>query len=461
MPVVPPTESSVHRRDTDRGDIEAHAERLRDAGLRTLTGVVSDTGGVIRAKTVPARRIESFARSGMGASLTWPVFCVDNGIAMTPEVGVVGDLRLTADLERAVVLDSGFGWAPADVRDQDGELSPYCWRSVARRQVDRLAALGLAALVGNELEFGLLDEAGRPLGERDGWPCYGAAVYSGLSGFAADVCERLDAAGVPVEQIHAEYGLGQFELSLPPRDPVRAADDVLLARAVLGRVAREHGLRVTFSPVPFAGGSGNGAHMHLSLTRDGVPLFTGGPLAEGLTAEGASAVAGIVRDLPGGTAVLAGTVVSGERMQPGHWSGASACWGVENREAAVRLLLANNGNPHGANVEVKCVDSGANSYLATGLVLGFAAEGIERGLDLPSSVDVDPTQLSPQEARAAAVVPLPSDAATRIELFARSAAARAVLGPELHAAVLAVREYESALFQGEDAHALTRFAWSS
>jgi glutamine synthetase len=201
--------------------------------------------------------------------------------------------------------------------------------------------------------------------------------------------------------------------------------------------------------------------MHVSLTRNGIPLLTGGPLTEGLTAEGASAVAGIVRHLPGGTAVLAGTVVSGERMQPGHWSGASACWGVENREAAVRLLLANNGNPHGANVEVKCVDAGANSYLATGLVLGFAAEGIERGLQLPPAVDVDPTQLSPEEARAAAVVPLPSDAATRIELFARSDAARAVLGPELHAAVLAVRRYESSLFQGEDAHALTRFAWSS
>jgi glutamine synthetase len=213
--------------------------------------------------------------------------------------------------------------------------------------------------------------------------------------------------------------------------------------------------------VPFAGGSGNGAHMHVSLTRNGIPLLTGGPLAEGLTAEGASAIAGIVRHLPGGTAVLAGTVVSGERMQPGHWSGAAACWGVENREAAVRLLLANNGNPHGANVEVKCVDAGANSYLATGLVLGFAAEGIERGLELPPAVDVDPTQLSPEEAQAAAVVPLPSDAAARIELFARSDAARAVLGPELHAAVLAVRRYESSLFQGEDAHALTRFAWSS
>jgi glutamine synthetase len=454
VPPVPPSDSSVQL-------VELHAERLREAGIRTLTGVVSDSGGILRAKTVPARRIESFARSGMGASLTWPVFCVDNGIAMTPALNVVGDLRLTADLERAVVLDHGFGWAPADVRDQAGELSPYCWRSVTRRQVDRLAALGISALVGNELEFGLLDEAGRPLGERDGWPCYGAAVYSGLSEFAADLCERLDAAGVPVEQIHAEYGMGQFEISLPPREPVAAADDVLLARAVIGRTTRDHGLRVSFSPVPFTGGSGNGAHMHVSLTRDGVPLFTGGSLAEGLTAEGASAVAGIVRHLPGGIAVLAGTVVSDERMQPGHWSGASACWGVENREAAVRLLLANNGNPHGANVEVKCIDSGANTYLATGLILGFAALGIEDGLELPAAVTVDPTELTREQAEAAAMVPLPNDAAGRIEFFENSDASRAILGPDLHAAVLAVRRYESSLYEGQDAHALTRFAWSS
>src|SRR5688500_10181899 len=85
---VAPVPSSEARARTG---VELHAERLRQAGARTLTGVVSDTGGVIRAKTVPARRIESFARSGMGASLTWPVFCVDNGIAMTPELGVVGD----------------------------------------------------------------------------------------------------------------------------------------------------------------------------------------------------------------------------------------------------------------------------------------------------------------------------------------------------------------------------------
>jgi glutamine synthetase len=201
--------------------------------------------------------------------------------------------------------------------------------------------------------------------------------------------------------------------------------------------------------------------MHVSLTRNGNPLLAGGTMAEGLTADGAHAVAGIVRHLPDAIAVLAGTVVSDERLQPGHWSGAFACWGVENREAAVRLLLANNGNPHGANVEVKCVDSGANTYLATGLVLGLVALGIENELELPAAVTVDPAELTAEQARAAAVVPLPNNAAGRIELFEKSDAVRAVLGRELHAAVLAVRRYESSLYADQDAHALTRFAWSS
>ena len=450
--VVPSTEGS---------EIGRRVDELREAGVRTLMGVVSDSGGVLRAKAVPASRIESFATTGMGASLTWPVFCVDNGIAMTEELNVVGDLRLTADLDTAVVLDRGFGWAAADVRDQEGARSPYCWRDVVRRQVDRLSAVGFEARVGNELEFGLLDEEGNPLGERHGWPCYGAGAFSEVSDFAADLCERMESAGVPAEQVHAEYGQGQFELSLPPRDPLTAADNVLLARAVVGRVTRDHCLRATFSPAPFAGQSGNGAHMHLSLSREGVPVFSGGSRAGGMTDVGGHAVAGLVRHLPASIAVLAGTVVSGERMQPGQWSGASACWGTENREAAIRLLQATSGNPYGANVEVKCVDSGANSYLAVGLALGFAATGIEQRLPLPAEVSVDPAKLTADEAHAAQMVPLPSDAASRIKLFEESADVRDILGAELHAAVLAVRQYESNLFQHQDAHALTRFSWSS
>lgn len=441
---------------------DTSADTLRAAGARTLTGVVADSGGILRAKTVPAANIERFAESGMGASLTWPVFCVDNGIAMTDAIGVVGDLRLTADLSAAVVLDNGFAIAPADVRDQQGNRSPFCWRDVLRRQQRRLEDLGIEVLVGHELEFVLVHEDGSSVGTEHGWPCYGLAGFSAHSDFAADLCEELDAAGVPVEQIHAEYGVGQFELSLPPRSPLAAADAVVITRTVIGRVSRRHGLRISFSPVPYAGGGGNGAHLHFSLARETGPLFGSGDGPGGLTDEGASAVAAVVADLPATMAVLAGTVVSGERLHPGHWSGAFACWGVENREAAVRVIEGNAGNPQGGNVEVKCIDGGANPYLSSGLVLGLAADGIETGTPALPEITVDPATLDETERAERSVVPLPGEATEQIALFAANDRVRAILGAELHAAVTAVRRYESGLFTepDDDAHAATRFAWS-
>ena len=46
---------------------------------------------------------------------------------------------------------------------------------------------------------------------------------------------------------------------------------------------RRHGLTVSFSPLPVADGAGNGAHLHLSLFRNGMPLLSGGPCPHGLS----------------------------------------------------------------------------------------------------------------------------------------------------------------------------------
>jgi glutamine synthetase len=121
-----------------------------------------------------------------------------------------------------------------------------------------------------------------------------------------------------------------------------------------------------FLPRPFANEAGNGAHLHYSFTREGQPLLAGGTGIYGITAEGGSLIAGIVRYLPELVALLAPSVLSAERLQPGHWSGAYACWGLENREAAVRYCAANRGNPYGAHLEVKCIDPAANPYIACG-----------------------------------------------------------------------------------------------
>ena len=42
---------------------------------------------------------------------------------------------------------------------------------------------------------------------------------------------------------------------------VAAIDSVIRARIVIGRAAARHGLRISFSPVPFDGAAGNGAHL--------------------------------------------------------------------------------------------------------------------------------------------------------------------------------------------------------
>ena len=140
-------------------------------------------------------------------------------------------------------------------------------------------------------------------------------------------------------------------------------------------------------------------HVHMSFSHDGVPLLSGGDGPAGLTGEGQAIVAGLVNGLPDAIGVLAPSLLSHLRLQPQHWSGAFACWGVENREAAVRLCAATAGNPRGANVEVKPVDGSANPYAVQATLLGLALDGIDRGLALPPAVEVDPASLDARRAR--------------------------------------------------------------
>ncbi len=345
------------------GPVHAVAARLADRGVRFVVGTAVDFSGVTRAKGVPIARFPAFVENGMGASPSWLVFCADFGIAFTPDLGVTGDLRLRIDPEATTVTDHGVAWAPAEFFQQDGERFAGCARWRLRQVIERLAAAGLTATTGAELEFVLTEPDGSP---RVGapWQGYGVRSMLDVAPLLAELTDSFAGAGMPIEQLHAEYGADQFEISLPPADPVSTADRTILGRILIGRAAAKHGFGVSFSPVPFAGGAGNGAHLHLSLTQADKPLFAGGDCAYGLTDLGGAAIAGLVAGLPEVQAVLAGSAVSVLRLGPGKWAGAFACWGLENREAAVRLIADTPGNPHGASVEVKCVDGSANPYLA-------------------------------------------------------------------------------------------------
>jgi glutamine synthetase len=428
-----------------------------------VIGTIVNPAGLTLAKVVPADSAGRFADPGLGASPTWHGFAIDRaGIAFTDAISVVGDERLRIDRHAMRVIEDGLGWAPASFFDQDGNPVAACTRGTLGRIESRLEQAGLRALVGHEIEFLLVDPAGNRLpGEL--WAQYGLAGVLEYEGFVRDAVAALTAAGVAVEQFHPEYGVNQFEMSLAPASPVEAADQVVLARIVIGRVARRHGMRVSLSPVPFAGSVGAGAHQHFSLLRQHTPLFSGGHGPHGITAEGEAAIGGVISGLADAQLIFSGSIVSGLRMRPGNWAGAYACWGTENREAAVRFLPRTHGNPHGANVEVKVVDPSANPYLASAAILGLALDGIESGAALPPEITVDPDTLSQVERDDAGVVQLSHDQADAVAALDGSTRIRGILGDPVIDALVAVRRYEQQHYSGlsaEEAADKFRMAWS-
>lgn len=437
--------------------------QLESEGVDTVIGTVVNPAGLTLAKAVPIRQTNTFADPGLGASPSWHAFAIDQtGIAFTADVGVVGDQRLRIDLSALRIVGDGLAWAPAAFFEQDGAPVPACGRGTLRRTEAALAEAGIEATIGHEIEFLLVAPDGDRLPSTL-WAQYGLAGVLEHEAFVRDVIGSATAAGIAIEQIHPEYGANQFEVSLPPQPPVAAADQLILMRLITGRAARRHGLRISLSPAPFAGGAGSGAHQHFSLTMPSGPLFSGGPGAKGMTPAGESAVAGVVRGLREAQGVLCGSIVSGLRMRPANWAGAYACWGTENREAAVRFVTAGPGSPRGANVEVKVVDSSANPYLASAAILGLALDGIQSEAALPTEITVDPAALPDADRERAGIVRLTDSQAEVIAALDGSERMRSILGDAAVDMVVAVRRLEHERYGDLDTEQLAdhfRMAWS-
>src|SRR5262245_1277869 len=414
-----------------------------------------DNSGVTRVKAVPLARLEHAAAWGVGASPVFDTFLVDDSAVMGRFAGgPVGDLRLYPAVERLTVLGAHprWAWAPADRYDQNGSLHPQDARGVLRREVGRLAAEGFNVRAAFEVEWCVSAGTSDEFIPACHGPAYGMTRLTELSGYLWKVLEAVAAEGLAVGAIHPEYAAGQYEMSVAAEDPVGSADTAVLVRETIRAVSSGHGLRASFAPKVLARKVGNGGHIHMSLWRDGLNVMAGGDGPCGMTRAAQSFAAGILTHLPGLLAVGAPSVASYLRLVPSHWAGAFVCWGLENREAAVRFITGVIGDqPQAANIEMKSFDGAANPYLALAALIAAGRDGLASDATLPGPVDVDPASLEPADRAAREIVPVPASLAEAVDAFESDKVLREAFGEELTDTVAVVRRGEIALFEGTDA----------
>jgi len=434
------------------------AERLRSVGIRAVALTMVDNAGVTRVKTVPIARFEAAASFGIGLSPVFDVFLVNDHITASAEIGgPVGDLRLMPDLGalRRLEAQPGWAWAPTDQYTQEGEVFACCQRSFTKSMAERAAAIGLTLKMGFEVEWFQARRAGEEVSPVHRGPAYSAIVLADVSDFARDLVVALEAEGVEVLQFHPEYATGQLEVSIAPRDPVSAADENVLLRQTIRGVAGRYGMSASFAPVAIAGEVGNGGHVHFSMWERDRNLFAGGDGPYGMSDSGQAFVAGILSELPALVAIGSPSVASYLRLVPSHWSGPWACWGRENREAAVRFVTGMVGSREtAANIEVKCFDSSANPYLVAGALIAAGLAGIEQDLQLPREVTQDPALYSPEGLGRLAIRRLPQSVEEAVSHLEESKVLREAMGDVLSNAFIAVRRAEAEAFAGLDDEAL-------
>jgi glutamine synthetase len=277
-----------------------------------------------------------------------------------------------------------------------------------KRQIELAKAMGVAFEVSYEPEFMLGSMDNGNFVPVDKSLCFSTDGMNRAAKFINRLVDCLERQNIEVEQYYPELGPGQHELSIRHTDALRACDRHIFYRETLRGVCAEQNMEAYLAPKPFDNLPGNGCHLHVSAwdiygERN---LFWAD---SGLSEFGRYFVAGMLKHLKGLCALTCASVNSYRRLKPKAWSSAYTCWGFENREAAIRIPSVYWGQELATcNIELKCIDSSSNPYVALAAVIACGLDGVKRQLELPPEVECDPSTLSGAEMERRKVDRLPA-----------------------------------------------------
>ncbi len=307
-------------------------------------------------------------------------------------------------------------------------------RQIAKKALAYLASTGIAdqAYFGPEAEFFIFDDiryqqdanlgfyqvdsvegqwnSGRDEGSNLGYKprqkegYFPAMPTDTLHDIRTEICMKLEDCGIPVERHHHEVAsAGQGEINYKFDELVQAADDLQWFKYIVKNTSKAHGKTATFMPKPIFEDNGSGMHVHMSLWKDGKPLFAGNEYA-GLSEMALYFVGGILKHAPSLCAFTNPTTNSYKRLVPGFEAPVKLAYSFKNRSAAIRI--PNSGDsPKAKRIEFRTPDATANPYLAFAALIMAGIDGIQNKIHPGEPLDKNIYGLPPEEAAKVPSVP--------------------------------------------------------
>jgi glutamine synthetase len=350
------------------------------------------------------------------------------GYAMSSWERGYGDFVLVPDMStlRLVPWHEATALVLCDVQWTDGAPVVASPRQILRAQLDRLAAHGLAADVGTELEFMLFadsfDSAWRK-GYHDLEPANLYNVDYSMLGTARvepllrRIRNGMTGAGMVVESAKGECNLGQHEIAFRYTDALATCDNHSIYKTGAKEIADQAGMALTFM-AKYDQREGNSCHIHISLRGEDGPV-SAGEGEHGFSKLFAHFVAGQQACLRELTYLFAPNINSYKRYAEGSFAPTAVEWGLDNRTCALRVV----GHGPSLRVENRVPGGDVNPYLAVAALIAAGLHGIENELPLSPPFTGNAYQSSGSR--------VPTTLREAAELFAGSKVAETAFGTEV------------------------------
>lgn len=415
--------------------------------LDTLEVVLPDTNGVLRGKWLPGGALKKVFEQGV--AFPFSLFGLDvwgrevESTELHIETGDKDGLcwPIPETLKLVPWTDRKTAQVLLSMYHRDGEPFLIDPRHVLERMINRLSdEFGLSATCAFELEFYLFEESDgdwteqpKPLFSTHLGPArqnmYALSDLEALLPVVDDLRRACEAQGIPADAAVSEAAPGQFELNLHHRrNPLLAADDVVLLRRLVAGVARKHQLKASFMAKPFVEWPGNGMHVHVSMERKGSNIFS--DPETGSTQLG-HAINGLLETMPEALLLFTSTFNGFRRMQPGSYAPTSICWGFDNRSVALRVPAS---SPEAARIEHRIAGADANPYLVLTGILAGMLDGLRAENDPPQ-----PVTGNAYEKKHKRLTPWMDEA---IDAFEASARMKEAVGADMHKVLTEIKKEE-------------------